>query len=98
MNKIIEKTYELLDILDDSDIINNLVYYKDKIIDNKDILNLVNRFNNSFYDIEMVNIKKELYKNKDYKNYIDNYYKLNSVVIKINNRYKKLLGTRMCNI
>lgn len=98
MNKIIEKTYELLDLLDDSDIIKNLVKYKDTVMNDKEVLDLVNRFNDSSYDKEMIDIKKELYKNNDYKNYMDNYYKLYNIVLKINNKYKKILGIRKCSV
>lgn len=98
MNKIIEKTYELIDAIDNSSIINNLTYYKDKLNNNNKILELVKKYNNTYDNIKLVAIKKELYNNKDYKSYIYNYNKLHQIIIKINHKYKKILNSRSCNI
>jgi predicted CopG family antitoxin len=97
MNKIIEKTYELIDALDNSDIIRNLVYYKKKLGDNKEVLELVNKYNNTKDDNELIKIKRELYNDREYKNYLDNYNKLHNIVLKINYRYRKILNSRSCN-
>ena len=94
MNNIIKKTYDLIDTLDNSSIIKELSYYKDKIIDDKYILNLINKYNNSINNEEKINIKKELYNNINNKKYMENYNKLNYIIMDINNRIKKITNTK----
>lgn len=94
MNDIIKKTYELIDILDNSDIIKELSYYKDKIINDKYILDLINKYNNSNNNEERITMKKELYNNINYKKYMENYNKLNYIILDINNRIKKITNTK----
>ena len=47
MNKIMECTYEFIDELDNSDIIRDITIYKDKIINNKDLKDLIDKGNNT---------------------------------------------------
>ena len=94
MNNIIIKTYELIDTLDNSLLIKELSYYKDKVINDKYILDLINKYNNSNNNEEKITIKKELYNNINYKKYIDNYNKLNYIIMDINNRIKKITNTK----
>ena len=94
MNNIIIKTYELIDTLDNSLLIKELSYYKDKVINDKYILDLINKYNNSINDEEKISIKKELYNNINYKKYMDNYNKLNYIIMDINNRIKKITNTK----
>ena len=63
MNNIIKKTYDLIDILDNSSLIKELSYYKDKVINDKYILDLINKYNNSNNNEEKITIIKELYNN-----------------------------------
>lgn len=97
MNNIIKKTYELIDTLDNSDIIKELSYYKDKVLNDNHLLNLINKYNNSINNEEKINIKKELYNNINYKKYMDNYNKLNYIIMDINNRIKKITNTKEHN-
>ena len=41
MNEIMEKTYELIDVLECSDVIGDLVFYRDRIIDNRELQSLI---------------------------------------------------------
>ena len=93
MNDIMDKTYKLIDILDNSDIIHNLTFYKDKIMNNKEIQLLIDK-GNSIDDEYLIRIK--LYKYDDYKNYMDNYNKIMYVVMDINNRMRSLTKDRNC--
>ena len=94
MNNIIKKTYDLIDTLDNSLLIKELSYYKDKIINDKYILNLINKYNKSNNNEEKITIKKELYNNINYKKYMENYNKLNYIIMDINNRIKKITNTK----
>ena len=97
MNNIIKKTYELIDTLDNSLLIKELSYYKDKVINDKYILDLINKYNNSNNNEEKITIKKELYNNINYIKYMENYNKLNYIIMDINNRIKKITNTKVTN-
>ena len=97
MHNIIKKTYDLIDILDNSSLIKELSYYKNKVINDNYILNLINKYNNSNNNEEKITMKKELYNNINYKKYIDNYNKLNYIIMDINNRIKKITNTKEHN-
>ena len=94
MNNIIKKTYDLIDVLDNSSLIKELSYYKDKVINDKYILDLINKYNNSNNKEEKITIKKELYNNINYKKYMENHNKLNYIILDINNRIKKITNTK----
>jgi hypothetical protein len=96
MNEIMEKTYLLLDELDNSDIIKNIGIYKDRIMKNKEIRDLVDRGNNTIDEYVIRDIKKKLYEYDDYKNYMDNYNQLMYIVMDINNRFRKLISNKGC--
>ena len=96
MNEIMKKTYELIDVLDGSDLIKNLEIYKNKISSNKELSDLINKGNNTSDKYLLLDIKRRLYKDNDYKNYIDRYNELMYIVMNINSRYKNLLGKGSC--
>ena len=96
MNDIMNKTYDLIDVLDNSSIIHNLTFYKNKIMDNKDIQELISMGNNTEDEYIIRDIRIKLYKYDDYKNYIKNYNELMYIVMDINNRLKGLTKDRVC--
>ena len=96
MNDIMNKTYELIDILDNSDIINNIEIYKNKIINNKEIQELISIGNNTQDDYIIRDIRINLYKYEDYKKYMDNYNKLMYIVMDINKRFNEIINERGC--
>ena len=97
MNEIMEKTYDLIDELDASDIIKNITFYKTKIMNNDDIRELINKGNNTLDDYVIMDLKKRLYKYDEYKNYMDNYNKLMYIVMDINNRLNKIINNKNCH-
>ena len=97
MNEIMEKTYDLIDELDASDIIKNITFYKTKIMNNDDIRDLINKGNNTLDDYVIMDLKKRLYKYDEYKNYMDNYNKLMYIVMDINNRLNKIINDKNCH-
>ena len=96
MNDIMDKTYKLIDVLDSSDIIHNLTFYKNKIMNNKDIQELISKGNNTDDEYIIRDIRIKLYKYDDYKNYMDNYNELMYLVMDINNRLKNLAKDKVC--
>ena len=91
-----ECTYNLIDELDKSDIIRNITIYKDKIMNNKEIRDLIDKGNNSDDDYVIRDIRIMLYKYDSYKKYMDNYNKLMYIVMDINNRMKLLINDKGC--
>ena len=48
MNEVIEKTYELLDYLDNSKIVKDLTTAKNKLLNNQDILKKIKKYQKYF--------------------------------------------------
>lgn len=97
MNEIMEKTYVLIDELDKSDIIKDITFYKERIMNNDKIRELVSKGNNTDDEYIIREIKQKLYTYDDYKNYMDNYNKLMYIVMDINNRLNKLINNKSCH-
>ena len=95
---IINKTYELIDELDSSSLIKDLIYYKNKILENRELCELINKGNKEKDDYILMSIKRDLYKYEEYKIYNELYSKLKFIVMDINSRYKALFNERMCGI
>ena len=96
MNKVMEKTYLLIDELEKSDIIKNITIYKEKIINNQEIQELINKGNKETNDYIISDIRKKLYKDHGYKNYMDGYNKLMYIVMDINSRLNKITNNKNC--
>lgn len=90
MNEIMEKTYELIDVLEESNLIKDLEKYREVIYNNKELRQLIDKGNNISDDYLLLDIKKKLYSDNDYKNYMDKYNELLYIVMDINNRFKDL--------
>jgi len=96
MSLIIEKTYNLLDVLDNSELIKKLTSSKEKLNKDDEVLSLIKKINQELNNEKKIILKKELYNNKKYKDYIDLYNELSYIVLKINNQYKKYTNTKGC--
>lgn len=96
MSLIIEKTYELLDVLDNSKLIKTLTTSKEKLLKDKYLLSLIKKYQEETNNEKKIIIKKELYNNKIYKDYIDSYNELSYIVLKINNKFKSYTNTKSC--
>ena len=99
MSEIIEKTYKLIDTLDESDLIKKLTYYKEKLSSNKEVLSLVKKINKENNNEIKISLKKKLYNIDDYKNYMKYYNELYYIILKINKKYSEYTNTKegSCN-
>lgn len=93
---IMNKTYELIDVLDTSSLIKDLTIYKEKIFGNKKLCNLIDSGNREEDKYVLMSIKKELYEYFEYREYMRLYNELNFIVMEINSRYKDLFSERRC--
>lgn len=97
MDNIIEKTKNLIYILDNSELISNLDYYKKRVLLNKDLLELINKYNNSNDDYEKVSLKKEIYKDNNYTEYMKYYNELFFYILKINKKFREYTSLKGCH-
>ena len=97
MNEIMKKTYELIDVLEESDLISDLGSYKERIENNQGLFELIKKGNSTEDEYLLLDIKRRLYRNEDYKGYMDRYNELMYIVMDINYRYSKLLGKGRCH-
>ena len=91
-----EKTFELIDCLDNSDIICNIDICKKKIDSNKELKELIQKGKNSEDKYLLMDIKNRLYKYPEYRDYMHYYNELMYIVMDINSRYKKIIGKGSC--
>lgn len=94
MDEIMEKTFQLLDALDNSDVIKNITIYKEKVNNNKKIQELINKGNNIDDKYVLMDIKRELYKYEEYVNYMKYYNELMYIIMDINSRFKNITGNK----
>ena len=95
MNNVINATYELIDELEKSELIINLRKYKNKVINNSKLMELINKGRN-VNDNELILIRKELYQDEDYSNYMKYYTEMIYLVKDLNKRFKSLVK-ESCN-
>ena len=96
VNEVMNKTFELIDELDNSDIIHNIEIYKNKIENNSELKNLIDKGNSTSDEYILMDIKNKLYKYPEYKNYMKYYNELMYIVMEINSRYKEIIGKGSC--
>ena len=97
MNEIMNKTYELIDVMEDSDLMKDIGMYRERIESNRELSDLIKRGNSIDDEYVLLDIKRKLYKNSDYKGYMDKYNELMYLVMDINYRYNKMLGKGSCH-
>lgn len=94
MGEIINATYNFLDTLDNSNLIKNLTKYKQKLLKDKEVLSLITEIRKEKDNTILINKRKLLYENNDYKMYMNYYNELSLIVLKINHKYAKYTNTK----
>ena len=97
MSEIIDKTYKLLDTLDNSSLIKNLTKYKNRLLNNNKVLKQIEDIKKEKDTNKLILLRKELYKNNDYKMYMKYYQKLSFIILKINKKYAEYTSTKEHN-
>ena len=97
MDNVIEKTKNLIEVFEESDLIKNLDQYKKIVLDNQELLELINKYNTSNDDYEKVSLKVKINSYKEYKEYMKYYNELFYYVMDINKRFKKYTDVRGCH-
>lgn len=94
MSKIILKTNELIDTLNNSVLIKKLKEAKESCLNNDRLLALIKRYNEETDVYKKLEIKRELYKVDSYRDYLDSYNELSMIVFRINHQYKIYTNTK----
>jgi len=97
MDNVIEKTKNLIEVFEESDLIKNLDHYKKIVLDNQELLELINKYNTSNDDYEKVSLKVKINSYEEYKEYMKYYNELFYYVMDINKRFKKYTDVRGCH-
>ena len=97
MDNVIEKTKNLIEVFEESDLIKNLDHYKKIVLDNQELLELINKYNTSNDEYEEVSLKVKINSYKEYKEYMKYYNELFYYVMDINKRFKKYTDVRGCH-
>ncbi len=97
MSEITEATYNFLDYLDNSDLIKKLTIYKNKVLKNKELLNEIKEAKHEKDNLILINKRKKIYENNDYKMYMKYYNELSMIILKINKRLKKYTKEIACH-
>lgn len=98
MDKVIDKTKELIEVIDNSDLMKNLDYYKNRVVMNKKLMEMIKKYNNTTDDVQKVILKREIYKYEDYVNYMKYYNELFYYVLKINKKFREYTSESGCNL
>lgn len=97
MDNVIEKTKNLIEVFEESDLIKNLDHYKKIVLDNQELLELINKYNTSDDDYEKVSLKVKINSYEEYKEYMKYYNELFYYVMDINKIFKKYTDVRGCH-
>ena len=94
MSEIITATYNFLDSLESSKLIKDLTKYKAKLLSNKDLLSQIAELKKETDSTKIISKRKEIYRNKDYCEYIKRYNELSFIILKINKKYHDYTNTK----
>ena len=93
MSEIIMATYNLIDTLDKSNLIKKLTKYKEKLMNNQELLKEIESIKQETNTDLIIKKRQSLYKNNDYKIYMKYYNELSLIILRINKQYKKYTNT-----
>ena len=89
-NELLEKLDNLLNSLDNSEEIKRFIFLKNKLLNDKELMDKINTIKNESYSDKYINIKEELINNKDFKEYKELEKRLYYLVQNINKDLSKL--------
>lgn len=95
MHEIIEKTFELIDELENSEMIKKLVESKKKILEDRSLLKEISKMKN-LNDNELIVSRKKLFQNEYYRTYLSCYNELNFFVRDFNIRMREIISPKEC--
>ena len=97
MTEIITATYKFLDDLNESELIKKLTFFKNKLMHNKELLTEIDALKKETVNDIIIAKRKNIFKNEDYKMYMQYYNELSLIALRINKQYAKYTNTRKHN-
>ena len=97
MGEIITATYNFLDALDNSNLIKNLTKYKQILLKDNKTLSLIEEIKKEKNPSILIDKRKKIYQNNNYKMYMKCYNELSLIILKINHEYAKYTNTKERN-
>ena len=97
MSDIVLATYNFLDTLDSSNLIKKLTKYKNRLMNNKLLLDEIESLKKEVDNNIIIDKRKKLYKNNDYKMYMKYYNELLLIVLRINKKFREYTNTKEHN-
>lgn len=95
---IMNKTYELIMAMEESDLFKEMDMYKKRIMNNGELKDLIDKGNKEEDEYVLLDMKKNLYKYEEYREYMRLYSEIMYIVMDINKRYRDLFNERKCSI
>lgn len=89
MDRVIDKTKRLIDAFENDELMKMLDYYKNRIVMNKDLLDMIRKYNDSEDNSLKLSLKEKIYKYDDYKEYMKYYNELFYYVLMINKKFRE---------
>ncbi len=85
--------------LEDSKLIEELIYYRDRVKSNKEIMDLLSIIHKEEDDNMLIYYRKKIYSYDDYREYMIRYNELSMIVGSINKMFRELMDEKVggCN-
>lgn len=96
---MVEGAKEFVRELEDSKLIEELIYYRDRVKSNKEIVNLLSIIHKEEDDNMLIYYRKKIYSYDDYREYMIRYNELSMLVRGINKMFRELTDEKVggCN-
>ena len=81
--------------LEDSKLIKELIYYRDRVKSNKEIMDLLSIIHKEEDDNMLIYYRKKIYSYDDYREYMISYNELSMIVGSINKMFRELMDEKV---
>lgn len=96
---MVDGALNFINELENSTLVKELRYYKDKVKDNKDIMDLLSIIHKEVDDNMLIYYRKKIYSYNDYKEYMTRYNELSMIVSSLNKMFNEFTNEKIggCN-
>lgn len=96
---MVDGALNFINELENSTLVKELRYYKDRVKDNKDIMDLLSIIHKEVDDNMLIYYRKKIYSYNDYKEYMTRYNELSMIVSSLNKMFNEFTNEKIggCN-
>lgn len=87
MDKVIKSSKRVVKTLDESELMRRAERYKKRVIENKELLDFIRKYNEALSDEDKLAIKKDLYEDEDYKEFMKDYNEVCEIIMNLNKNF-----------